>query len=407
MLYFGISKRSYGSRTILPLFGEAHNTFPMNEKKRILILSVSAGSGHVSVAAALEEEFRRQSPKSEVRNVDVLDYTNILYKDVYTGGYASLIHYAPKIWGQLYGFLDKKEEDSIRKKVVSFLDRLNSQKLLRMIKEFAPDHIISTHFFSTGVLQTFTSRFIRSIPHSVVITDYDIHALWVRPHIHSYFVASDLAKWSLVHKMKVDESKVFVTGIPVRRKFLTLGKTQQTIRRELGFDGDKAALLILSGGLGVGRLPKIIDAILSMKRSCHMAIITGKNDALRRRLQKKRFPKFVTKKVLGFVDNIHEYMKAADIVVSKAGGLTVTECMVLGKPLLIIAPVPGQEEINTDFVQEQGIGYEAYDEVQLQFKLQYMLDHPDILMDMSQKASGIAKPHASEEVVARILKRSL
>jgi processive 1,2-diacylglycerol beta-glucosyltransferase len=234
----------------------------------------------------------------------------------------------------------------------------------------------------------------------VQVTDFDVHALWVHPHVDRYCVASDEVAFRLEDR-GVPRDRIFVTGIPVMPQF-SAALERATCAREIGVNPGKFTVLMMGGGAGVGGLEELAARLLRLPDDLQLIALAGRNEDLLRRLRNladahpgKLFPQ-------GFTTTVERMMTAADLVVTKPGGLSVSECLAMARPMLLVSPIPGQEERNADYLMEAGAAIKAVDAATLEFKLARLIKDPARLRAMSDAALVIARPKAAAEVVASV-----
>jgi len=365
---------------------------------RILIATVTAGGGHLQAAAALEEAWTTLHPADEVKRVDLLDLVPKLQRKVYADGYVKLIAHAP----ELYELIFKKTDNPKRlRELGTFRRRFaehTNRKFVRLLKQFAPDAVLCTHFLPLEVLDAVKSKSGDHPPFVVcVVTDYEAHALWMEPAVDLYCVATDETKGRLVAR-DVDSVRVAVTGIPIGARF-SQTIDANAVRRRCGLRDDLPTVLVLGGGFGMGPMAEILDSLDHVEREFQIVVVAGRNVELRRELaaHDRRHPTHV----LGFVSNMHEMMSVADLIVSKPGGLTTAEAMALGKPLFILNPIPGQETANSDFLLERGAAAKANRVEDLPFRIDRLLGSPK-LVEMAASARAIGRPGAAPAICAAV-----
>ena len=374
----------------------------MKKRIKLAILSVSAGAGHVRAAQALEKTVAEKYPEVEAIHLDVMDYVPKLFKKIYAESYIKIINRHPALWGYMYQKSDLVRSDtSIVKKLRVAIERLNTKKLLNKMIELAPDIIISTHFLPPELISRMIKAGVKIPPSWVQVTDFDLHGLWVHDHMTGYFAASDEVAFRM-HARGIPEEIINVTGIPIMPVF-SQPLSRSECSKELGLDPDITTLILMSGGLGVGGIFTLAEALLSMGEKLQIIALAGKNETLLSELSAlaKRFPgKLVP---MGFTRTIERPMAASDLAITKPGGLTTSECLAMGLPMIAVSPIPGQEERNADYLLENGAGLKAHDTTGVEFKVRELLKNPNHLRQMAKNAAKIATPNAAEKVLKIIL----
>ncbi len=352
---------------------------------RLLILSASAGAGHNRAAEALHESAREYCPGVETAWVDSLQYTNRLFARLYEKTYHWIASASPALWGLLY---QQQGGRGARKldKVIELHDRLTYRKLMAHVEEFRPDAVLCTHFLPANAILAHT----RAVPVYVVVTDFDVHPLWINRRAAGYFVAAP-ELLVLLARRGFPAGRVRVTGIPIHPVFsrgMPRGAT------------DRPSILFMSGGLGMGDMVEALDRLLSIDRPFRLTVVAGKNEKLRKRLAEAARGRA---EVHGFVTNIHDLMAGSDLVITKSGGLTVSECLARGLPMVVFLPIPGQEEANADFLLERGAAVKARSLDILDFKVRELLESPSRLDMMRRAAAAAARPYAGRDILRHVL----
>jgi len=366
---------------------------------RILIATVTAGAGHLQAAAAVEEAWRRLCPRDIVGRVDLLDFVPKLQRQLYARGYVKVVEHTPELWGLMFRQTD---DPALVRKLTRFrrvFARATNRRFVRHLREFGPEAVICTHFLPVEVLGHLAGRGIDPFT-ACVVTDYEAHALWVDPALDLYCVAATETKSSLMAR-GTDAGQIAVTGIPIADKFAHR-LSSPAVRRTLGLRNDLPVLLVLSGGLGMGPVADILTALDQVKRPLQTLAVAGRNAELRTELAARdhRHPT----RVLGFVTNMHELMTAADLVLTKPGGLTTAEALALGKPLFILNPIPGQESANSDFLLERGAAVKVNRVRDLPFRIEQLLGSTR-LKTMARAAGRLGRPRAAEDVCGEVVRR--
>ena len=370
--------------------------------KRILVLSASVGAGHMRAAEAVELALRQLDPEAVIKNIDVLDLTNAVFRRLYGKLYIDLVNNAPHLLGLVYDMLDRPP--SLQHKSDRFrllVERLNLGRLLKLLRDEAWDVIVNTHFLPAEIIAALRAKGQIATPHLTATTDFETHRMWVNEPCDRYFTATDegaayLAYWG------VPAERISVTGIPIHPVF-SQEKDSQECRRRLGLGSDRPVIVQMGGGFGMGPVEKIFGGLLSVQRPLEIVVVAGRNEPLKARLEQVDVPERHRAKVLGFTREIDELMAAADIVLSKPGGLTTSEVLARGAALLIANPVPGQETRNSDFILENGAGVKVNNLPTLAHKLTRLLDEPARLQQMKAAARRLGRPQAAFDIARAAL----
>jgi processive 1,2-diacylglycerol beta-glucosyltransferase len=364
---------------------------------RLLVLSASAGAGHTRAGEALAAAARTADPAADVRHEDTLDLAESLYKKAYAGSFLQMVNHAPGLWGHFYQASDRPaSERRAREKLVRFFDRLEFKRFRRFLSDFAPDAVLATHFLPCQVLAPYRRRGRYAFPLGVAVTDFDVHAFWVQPTADRYFVGSEELAFRLAVR-GIEARRITSTGIPIDPGFAR-PRDRSALRRSLGISPGTPAVLVMGGGAGVGSLGEAVRTVLGCGR-VHVLAVAGRNAALQRSLEAMRVPPEALLSVFGFVETIGDLMAAADLAVTKSGGLTTAECLAMGLPMVVRDPIPGQEERNCDFVLEAGAAVKAEGLDALAYKVNRVFADPARLLQMRQAARAAGRPDAAAAVV--------
>jgi len=367
-------------------------------KKRVLIFSASAGTGHVKAAEALAKTFAADPRVETVENKDALIYTNKLFRDFYSKLYVQLIRSAPQVLGWVYKQSDEPwKTDQLRLR----LDRLSALPLVKFIKKFKPDITVCTHFMPVGIISHLISRGMLDAHLSIVVTDLDMHAMWLSRVFHRYFVAIEETKAHL-EVLGLPPERITVSGIPVDPSFAT-PIDRAEIRYQHHLDPNKTTLLISAGALGVTPAEFVVARLLQLRHDVQGIVICGRNDELRHRLKEMLGPQAERFKVVGYTDKMQEFMKISDLFIGKPGGMTTAETLACSLPMIIVDPIPGQEERNSDHLLEKGIALKSNELTTLAWKIDQLLDQPGQLEAMRRNAWELGRPNASRTIVETLI----
>lgn len=370
--------------------------------RRVLIISVSAGAGHVRAAQALSEALAAAHPGIEVRNVDAMDYSTKAFRRLYVGSFAWMVRSARLAWAWVYATTSQERPSQFTARFSRWVERAGAAHLLELVADFKPDLVVNTHPLPMHILGHPRGRKVSPARLWVAVTDFDLHPLWFHPGAERFFVGCDEVARLLELRGAAPDS-VTVTGIPIAPPFSkSVGPAERARLREwLGLsEGRPAVLVNLSGAQLETAVGAVRVAIEAAAKTGGGGVITvaGRNKALEERVADMRPPQGVGLKNFGFVTNMHELMAAADLTITKPGGLTSSECLARELPMLILDPIPGQEERNATYLVEQGAAWAAAGLGSLGFKLEKLLSSPEKLAAMRAAAARIAHPRAAFEI---------
>jgi len=368
--------------------------------KRVLILHISDFGGHKSAARNIEEALRYREPDIEILNINILRYlwprTEKLIDVIYT----FTIKKIPALWGKVY---DRKKIVKSINPLVKVLNKLSFIKFSRLMKRFKPDVIIATQAFPCSIAADYKKKHKLSIPIVGVVTDYHPHRFWVHSSVDLYSVASEEARQVLMREGVVSEC-VKLLGIPISLRFLNTHPRHE-VAAEHGFRKDLPTVLVMGGGLGIGPIKEVVSELCRLDEEFQLVVICGKNRKLFKwiktngaNLKKSLF----YYSYVGFVD---ELMDFSDIIITKAGGVTTAEALAKALALVILSPIPGQEEKNVDYLSRQGALLEAKHVLEIGRIVKSLLDDKAYLFSLKEKAKDNSVVDSSLRIVDSILAR--
>jgi len=370
--------------------------------KKILLLSASAGAGHMRAADALRKVFETHTDVSHVEHWDMLKYTNRVFEHLYGKMYLDLVNKAPAMLGWFYDLSDTPYKND---KLRVIFEKLNSTRFIRAVKKYSPDLVVCTHFTPAAILSWLGERGEISLAPAITVTDFDCHAMWLVRNYARYFVALPETKAYLTC-MGIDASKIEVTGIPIDPIF-EIPKDKQETRRSLGLAETTFTILVSAGGFGVGPVEKLLQELLRLTQPLQIVAIAGQSEELKAKLDiiaTSATQEPVTLHPVGFTQKMDDYMAAADILVGKAGGLTSSEAMARGLPLCIVNPIPGQEERNSDHLLEAGAAIRCNNLEVLSWKLAQLIPDRDRMRMLQEQALKFGRPFAARQIVDCLMK---
>jgi processive 1,2-diacylglycerol beta-glucosyltransferase len=373
--------------------------------KKILLLSASAGAGHIRAAQAVEKAFAEVGDETgerrEVQHLDILNYTNKVFRHFYSKAYIDLVNKMPEVPGWFYDKLDKPWKNERRRLA---LDKLNTRPLVKLLRQYHPDLIVCTHFLPAEIVSWLKAKERLSSRQVIIVTDFDVHAMWLVHHYEHYFVALEEARVYL-EALGIKPEKITVSGIPIDPVFART-KDKQQMRAKHGLAADRTTILLSAGGFGVGSVDALIAALMPLKHRAQVVAICGRNEELKTRLDRQasrlKADATVLVKPFGYTQEMDELMTASDIVVGKPGGLTTCEALAKGLVFAIVNPIPGQEERNSDHLLEAGVGIRCNNLPTMAYKLDQLLGDPARFERMKASSRKMGRPNAAKEIVRRL-----
>lgn len=371
---------------------------------KILIFYGSYGGGHLSAARSIKDYIQNNYSDCEVELVDCIKYVNKTFNMVTTKAYTSFSKNARWIWKKIY----YGSETGGLSKISNSLNRIMAIKLNKLIRKFKPNYIISTHPFSSQMCAVLKKKHKIDCKLSTVMTDYAPHNQWIVAHefVDFYFVAHEGMKSELIVR-GVNSEKIFPTGIPLSNRFL-LNYDKAKILQEYNLSIDKKTILFFAGGeygFGKDKTFNMLKSIISNFPYLQVIAIAGRNVKMKERFEELVLDtdscEFV--KVLSFTNQVPELMSVSDLVITKPGGLTTTESLASGLPLIVIDPLPGQEEENAIFVEKSGAGIWIKESDNIKDILSSIFADSSKLQDMKIRARLIAKKNSTRDICKILL----
>lgn len=355
-------------------------------------------SGHRQATIAIQRALRKLDTHLEAPSVNGFGYTYPILEQVVNRAYMSVIRRTPQVWDYLYDNPKiVKRSQSIKK----FLHKTSHAKIAKLFEEYRPDTVVCTQAFPCGMVADY------KIAHGLktlligVLTDYAPHSFWINEGVDYYIVPAQEIKDRFVVK-GVPEDKIKVYGIPIRSKFAA-PMDKRAIAKKLGLNLDSPILLIMGGGQGLGPIKDTVKSLLKLSMNLQMIVISGTNKNLLSWLKKASAESH--KKILGleYADNVEELMEISTAIVTKPGGMTTSESLAKGLPMIIINPIPGQEMRNTDFLLSKGIGIRIDKTSNIGEEIELLLKSPERLAAMRRAAYDNGKPNAAADIAKLIL----
>ena len=361
----------------------------------ILIFTASTGGGHKRAAAAIEAKIRALSPETTVNVVDGMKAIGKFYNTTVCKGYHIMATKTPAVYGKLYRLSDKKKP--ITKAIVKS-NEIMADKLWEVIDTYNPDIIIICHPFITNMVSHLRGKGKIRAKVITLITDYDTHRTYISPHIDAFVLPEPQMKRKLCEEYDVPENKIYPLGIPTFDCF-SVSETKEEICRRERLRPDKPIILMMAGSFGVTDVLDFYEQLAQNSHELQIVVITGRNirlfDHLDKKIQELNTSK--TTKLLYFVDNVDDYMHIADLIVTKPGGLTVTESIACHLPMAIYSAFPGQEKDNVDFLLQHNAAF-FVDKKHGAKQILDLLHSPEQLNAMRDSYRRLAHPNAAEDI---------
>lgn len=364
---------------------------------KFLILTVTVGHGHNQTAKAISEYIKSQGHNALV--LDTLEYINPVLKESFNRGYLLSTSIAPKTYGKFYRLAEKREKSESALSPQQITTTILSKKIVEFIKDYNPDAIICTHV-TAAQLVSYINDEMPKVPTVGVITDYTIHPFWEETNIDYYVLPNEFLNYQAIKK-GIPEEKLLPIGIPISLKFAS--KNEKSIARNAVGIEDKTTILIMSGSMGYGNVLKIIKSICNIPLDFQIITVCGNNKNLKKKIDKAELNKKVYN--YGFTDQIDNLMDASDVLITKPGGLTVSEAMAKEIPMILINPIPGQEERNREFMINNGVAMAHSSTLPADELLYQALTNKDRLSRMRDSIKSIKKPYATKELIDFIIEK--
>lgn len=375
--------------------------------KKVLIMSASTGGGHNRAAKAMKDEIEKCIDGEHItcEIIDSLKLINTTMDKIISSGYEKSAKYTPKAWGGVYKMSDANIVSKHEYKGNLF-NTLLASKLKKLLKERKPDLIIGTHPFPMIALSTlkkkypyrnaFNSFFVP--PLISVLTDYTAHSTYIQDEIDYYIAGDEYVKEVLISE-GVDGDKIKPYGIPVEKSFLE-HREKSVVLEELGLAPDKFTVLLMGGSFGAGNIKDTLKELLEIDRDFQIIVITGRNETLKEKLEKSLEKYTIDKNIsiLGFTQDMNDILSAVDIIVSKPGGLTTTECLLKELPMIIPYYIPGQEEENMDFLSNCGAALRTSKKFTISVLLKVLIDNPMRMELLKNNIKSVKKQNTAEDI---------
>lgn len=373
----------------------------------IMVAYVSAGGGHRSAASALVEGLRDAGWSGEIETVDLLALTPGWFRKAYSDGYLWTVQRLPHIWRAAYEWHEDMKNLKPAPPLVKGLRWWMADDFRRYVRRRRPQAVLSVHFLCTAVLSDMRQAGQLDAWTATVTTDYTTHTIWLEPGMDAYFVPTRTQRSEMLPVrgyLQLEPDQIHVAGIPLRRIFRQ-PPTGEHIIRHLPRREDTPMVAIMAASQNTGHMNRILQGLIALERPLDLAVIVGENRRMRTLLEGFDPGPQLRLQLLTHVDWIHELFCAATLVVGKAGGLTSSECLACGTPMVIFKPYTGQEERNADYLLERGAAVRASQPFAVPPRVEELLSDPERLAAMSSAGRRLARPEAAVDIARTVLAR--
>jgi processive 1,2-diacylglycerol beta-glucosyltransferase len=364
---------------------------------KVMILYANAGNGHRRAAEALAAICEQDDRISEYRLVDALDFTNKIFQDLYANLYIEAVKKAPLLWSKAFDDSDlpwKKEKGRM------LIHRLNGQPLSKEIIKFNPDLCLSTHFMPSDIISTLLRTEAIQTDLCVVVTDYYVHASWLASYVNRVYVAKEESREQLL-RLKFPAKRVKTLGIPIDPLFeAPMDRAALCVKHDV--DPARPLVLLSAGAFGVMSGSDMAQMLSGITAPCQLAVVCGNNKKLKVEIEKyveANPSENMTYHILGFTKEMHEWMAMASLFVGKPGGLSTSECLASGLPMVVWHPIPGQEVFNSIYLLENRAAISPDSISTLSFRIDQLLKDPERLQEMQAAAKELSRPDAARAIV--------
>lgn len=363
-----------------------------------MILAAGVGSGHNQAASAVEVALATLRTDDEVHRLDILETTNEVFNRLYDDAYFALVSEAPWLVGWGY---DQADAPFKLRSIVTWLEQLNTIPFLREVRDYDPDVVICTHFLPARLISIMLARRQLKATLTVVGTDYDFQGLWLTSPFHHFFAARDESRVYLT-SIGIPSDRVSACGIPVREG---LGDPvdREAVLARFNLRPDLPVVLISAGAAGGTYTTQIVAQTLRMASPFQAVVVCGRNEELKASIEAQVADRAESYRVLGYTTEMADLMRISSLFVGKPGGLSSSECMAVGLPMVIINPIPGQEVRNADYLLEEGAAVRCNYATTVGHKIDQLLADPERLARLAENARRVGRPDAGRDVAQKSL----
>ncbi len=358
---------------------------------RVLVISVTCGQGHNSTGKAIVDKLSELGVDCEF--LDAFEYINRILARALDDGYLFSTKYISVPYSYVYRKTERRSKNAEDLTSFKLLNTVLASKLRQYLEEYNPDVIITTHCFAAAMVDILKTKGIINSVNIGIVTDFTAHPFWEESIHFDYIVtASEMLDLQFLKK-GFKKQQILQFGIPIAEKFANEMPSKQECRTKIGLDPDKRTVLLMSGSMGFGRLDTIVRQLDKIPSDFQIIVVCGKNEEAKETVDRMKTKKTVI--TYGFTDNVELLMSASDCIVTKPGGLTTSEALAKGLPLILVNPIPGQEERNVEFLLNNGVAMAVTDTCPLDDIVYQMFAVEDKIRVMKENIKLLAHPDST------------
>lgn len=356
------------------------------------------GVGHLSAAKAVASALCAIDPGVETPVVDSYKYAALVVARVVSDGYLRMVKTIPQMYRYIYHRAERATEVG---RFRAWAHQFTAGNLRPLMLRERPDAVVCTHAFPCGAMAEYKRMFPDAPPVVAVVTDFAVHGFWIHDNVDRYVVATEAMRGALLAR-GVRPAAIHVSGIPVRPEFARPAPSKDELRERLNLPRERKIVLLMGGGLGIAPIERMLAALKLVRIPLAAVVVAGKNARMARRLSQSAENVEYPVRALRWVENVYDYMHAADVLVTKPGGLTTAEALVARIPMVLSKPLPGQEERNARFLTDAGAAVRAAHVDELPAVLERLLRDASARERMHAASARVRRPNAAAEAAAMI-----
>ena len=364
---------------------------------RVLLLTVTAGHGHTQAGKVIMNYLEKRNVECAL--LDTLEYINPILGESVDKGYLYSTRFTPHVYGKFYDIADNRDRTGGKFSLSTIMNRLLSKKLIVFLEEYRPDLVVCTHVFAAQIISYLRTKDTIDAKSIGIITDFTIHPYWEETDLDYYVTANELLTHQAAKK-GIDLDKILPIGIPIDAKFGHKLESHEA-REQLGIE-DMLTILIMGGSMGYGDIESVIEGLDNMDMDFQIISVCGNNKNLKEKIDGRKGRKTIYN--YGFVDNVDIIMDASDCIITKPGGLTSSESLAKGLPMIIINPIPGQEERNLEFLVNNGLALMITDTYPIDEAVYQLANNPWKREHLLNSAKVLGRPNATRDLGNHILR---